>query len=148
MVRQGPSFLIWFGVPNTSTNFTLLLSWNLSHSNFPKRRRNHCVRLLDFVGLIFNPFLNLLSQRHYHWCWAQLWLAAGPFWSYLAFVLWDTEVVASSSFQRNHPCNHAFTKTLPHKPNMVLKKVENGDTINLPIWGSRDSCLLFFSREY
>lgn len=147
-MRESSSCLIWLEVPNISTNFTLLLSWKLSHSNFPKRRRNHRVRLLSFVRLVFNLFWNLLSQRHYHCCcWAQIWPAGALSWSCLAFVPWDTEV-ASSSFQRNQFCNHSNTKTLPNKANVVPKKVESSDTINFPVWGSRDSCLLFFSREY
>ena len=51
----------------------------------------------------FSPFLNMLSQRHYHRCWwARPWPAAGPSWSRLALALSDMGE-ASSSFSQKPP---------------------------------------------
>ena len=66
-----------------------------------------------------HPFLNLLSQRHYHhrW-WAQPRPVAGLSWSRLALAPSDTGE-ASGSFSQKAPLQPPATKTLPRKPSTV-----------------------------
>ena len=60
----------------------------------------------------FPPFLNMLSQRHYHHHWlAWPWLAVGPSWSWLALALPDPGEASSSCSQKpslQPPCYQNF----------------------------------------